>query len=284
MSEPKEALVKVIAILLSLFVLWALRRASWARREPLRERLLWCLVAAGAFGYVNFGGFHTDGTPFHIWDQYHYVLGSKYFPELGYDGIYVATIEAFEEKDPTFVPPPRIRDLKTNDVVPLARLAELQHQIRMRFSDSRWAAFREDATHYRIHQDIFLDHGYNPPPSRIAIERIFTAWLPFRQLSVALYASVDFLLLAIASVARKGTRNSIRARIYRRRLPAGRLRLHGRTRRGRVARIGTAPVAARRCNGAQRCWTYGPIQFESQQYARRTCRSVELICLYANFG
>ncbi|WFU79149.1 hypothetical protein QA645_32150 [Bradyrhizobium sp. CIAT3101] len=200
MSEPKEALIKVIAISVSLFILWALQRARWDRRQPLREHLLWCLVAIGALGYINFGGFHIDGTPFHIWDQYHYVLGSKYFPELGYDGIYVATIEAFEEKDPTFVPPSRIRDLRTNDVVPREQLAELQQQVRMRFSDPRWAAFREDATHYRMREDIFLDHGYNPPPCRAAIERLFTAWLPFRGLSVALYASLDFLLLALAGL------------------------------------------------------------------------------------
>jgi hypothetical protein len=200
MSEPREALIKVIAILVSLLVLWALQRARWAQREPLRQRLLWSLVAIGALGYVNFGGLHTDGTPFHIWDQYHYVLGSKYFPELGYDGIYAATIDAFEEKDPTFVAPPRVRDLKTNEVVSLGQLAELRQQVRTRFSDARWAAFREDATHYRIRPDIFLDHGYNPPPSRVAIERIFTARLPFRQLTVALYASLDFLLLALAGV------------------------------------------------------------------------------------
>jgi len=200
MSEHKEALLKVIAIVASLFVLWALQRIRSAQREPRRARLSCCLVAIGALGYLNFGGLHTDGTAFHIWDQFHYVLGSKYFPALGYDGIYAATLDALEEKDPEFVPPARVRDLKTNEVIPTAQLADLQRDVRMRFSDARWAAFRDDATHFRIRSDIFLDHGYNPTPAHVAVERVFTAWFPFRRLTVAVYASLDFFLLAFAGL------------------------------------------------------------------------------------
>lgn len=175
MSEPKEALVKVIAILLSLFVLWALRRASWARREPLRERLL---------------------------------------------------------------------DILTSLLLCAASLAT----------------------------------------GRVKLAGGLLAYAACSRVFPVIHTHSADRLCRVSLARRKGTRNSICARICRRRLRAGRLRLHRRTRRGRVARIGTAPVAPRRCNGAQRCWTYGPIQFESQQYARRTCRSVELVCLYADFS
>ena len=35
----------------------------------------------------------------HHWEQFHYFLGSKYFPEVGYDGIYVASLAAERELD-----------------------------------------------------------------------------------------------------------------------------------------------------------------------------------------
>ena len=200
MSEVHEAIVKIVAIAAALLGLWLLQRPAWRNDMSRRNRLLWSLVALGALGYVNFGGFHTDGTPFHIWDQYHYVIGSKYFPELGYDGIYVATLLARREQDPAYELPTRVRDLRTNRVVPGTSIAALMPEVRARFSDERWTQFRADATHYYIRDEIFIDHGYNPTPAHAAIERLFTRHLPFRQMTVALYAALDFLLLAVAGV------------------------------------------------------------------------------------
>jgi hypothetical protein len=198
MSESHEAVVKLIAISAALWGLWAAHRAEWVRIGRRRAHLLMGLVALGALGYVNFGAFHIDGTPLHIWDQYHYVIGSKYFPELGYDGIYAATLVALEEADPQYVPPRQVRDLRTSEIVPLASLDGLMHEVRSRFSDARWVAFRADVTHFYLGKEIFLDHGYNPPPSHVFVERLFTSHLPFRQMTAAFFASLDFTLLALA--------------------------------------------------------------------------------------
>jgi hypothetical protein len=196
MTEAHEAVLKVAAILAALAVLWLIHHPRWFGLE--RRRAWWGLVALGALGYINFGGFHTDGTPFHLWDQFHYVTGSKYFPELGYDGIYVAALAAREEIDPAYVPPARIRDLRTNQIVATQSLNDFQRQVRARFTDSRWISFRADVTHFYLRDEVFLDHGYNPPPAHVAVERLFTRWLPFRQLTLALYAMFDFVLLVVA--------------------------------------------------------------------------------------
>jgi hypothetical protein len=198
MSEGHEAVFKLAAIVVALWGLWAAHRSEWARIGRRRTFLLAGLVGLGVLGYVNFGAFHTDGTPLHIWDQYHYVIGSKYFPELGYDGIYAATLVALGEKDPALVPPQKIRDLRTSEIVPTASLDGLMREVRSRFSDARWISFRADVTHFYLGQELFLDHGYNPPPSHVAVERIFTSHLPFRQVTAAFFASLDFILLALA--------------------------------------------------------------------------------------
>ena len=53
----------------------------------LRRRLL-MVVGVLSFGaYWNFGFFHFRNY-IHVWDTYHYYIGSKYFPELSYDRLY----------------------------------------------------------------------------------------------------------------------------------------------------------------------------------------------------
>src|ERR1700722_1257631 len=125
MTEAHEAIVKIFAIGVALFGLWLAQRSRWAQLGGRRRAVLAGLTALGVLSYVNFGAFHTDGTPLHIWDQFHYVIGSKYFPELGYDGLYVATAESFEESDPAYALPQPMRDLRSGQIVPTASLAGL---------------------------------------------------------------------------------------------------------------------------------------------------------------
>jgi hypothetical protein len=196
-SEPREALLKIVAVGVALVALLALGSGS-AITLRWRRPILRALVALGALGYVNFGALGTDGTLLHVWDQFHYVLGSKYYPELGYDGIYVAALAARREKDPTFVPPSRIRDLRTNDIVPTDSLASLEREVRARFSPARWAEFRDDATRFYMRDEIFIDHGYLATPTHAAISRLLCGWLPFRHRTLVPLAMVDFVLLAVA--------------------------------------------------------------------------------------
>jgi hypothetical protein len=201
MTEAHEAIVKVVAIGVALLGLWLAQRSRWALLGRRRRAVLACLTALGVLSYVNFGAFHTDGTPLHIWDQFHYVIGSKYFPELGYDGLYVATAQAFEEGDPAYVLPQRMRDLRSGQIVPTASLAQFTREVRARFSIERWNLFKSDATHFYIRSDIFLDNGYLGTPADAAIERLFTAHLPFRQRTAMLFAMPDVCLLALAGLA-----------------------------------------------------------------------------------
>jgi hypothetical protein len=197
-SEAHEVIFKIIAIFVALVGLWLVKRSDWARVGPRQNIILASLAALGAAGYINFGRFHTDGSWLHIYDQYHYVIGSKYFPEVGYDGLYAATLLAYKENDPTFVPPARVRDLSTREKVSISSLDGFMHVVRARFTDARWMSFRSDVTHFNIPIQVFHDVGYNPPPSHVAIERLFTSHLPFRVLTAAFFASLDFMLLASA--------------------------------------------------------------------------------------
>jgi len=111
---------------------------SLARGRPVSRRLrllVLALLAVAALGYVNFGFFHPGRGHVHYWDAFHYFMGAKYLPELGYSKLYEATYAAGRELG-AFDYITQLRDLETraNEVTilgaqPLGRIAELFGQI-----------------------------------------------------------------------------------------------------------------------------------------------------------
>jgi hypothetical protein len=69
-------------------------------RRPIAER--WKRFVGVALGVAAiiayFNGFRF-GYPkyYHRWDQFHYYMGAKYFPEMGYDGLYKCALIAQDE-------------------------------------------------------------------------------------------------------------------------------------------------------------------------------------------
>ncbi|HTN83853.1 MAG TPA: hypothetical protein VL242_09215, partial [Sorangium sp.] len=69
-------------------------------RRPVAER--WKRFVGVALGIAAiiayFNGFRF-GYPkyYHRWDQFHYDMGAKYFPEMGYDGLYKCALIAQDE-------------------------------------------------------------------------------------------------------------------------------------------------------------------------------------------
>jgi hypothetical protein len=195
-SEVTEAILKLVIIAgLIGFLTW-FGRGGWAAH---RRRVLIGLAVLGGLGWFNFGRFHTDGSPLHVWDQFHYMVGSKYYPELGYDGMYAAMLTARQEVHPND-PLPRVRDLRTTQVVS-ALPPEYLAEVRGRFTQARWEEFRTDANRFYMHKDLFLDHGYLATPARTFIERLFSNHLAFRTRNVYLLATIDYLLLALVALA-----------------------------------------------------------------------------------
>lgn len=180
-----------IAILAASCVFYEAHRAGM--RRPVAER--WkkfvgvTLGIAAIVGYFN--GFRF-GYPkyYHRWDQFHYYMGAKYFPELGYSGLYKCSLIAQDElgtvtytNDDTGRqvrldmskevrhPDKKIRNLSGDNLLkPASEFLEHPEECRTRFSPERWAAFKDDVKFFRVEsdkgywEDMQKDHGYNPPP------------------------------------------------------------------------------------------------------------------------
>jgi hypothetical protein len=139
-------------------------------RQAMRDRLLVVIGIGGFLGYFNFGHLHF-GSFVHIWDTYHYVMGAKYFPEVGYDNLYdCATVADWENGRKDEVARQKITDLRTNLIVTTDDIVAHPERCKAAFSATRWADFRQDILTFRSMvnegrwREIHNDHGYNATP------------------------------------------------------------------------------------------------------------------------
>lgn len=179
----------------------------WRRRG--RPVLAVALLALGAFTVASETGHyvrHLGQGPEQMktWRVFHYYLGSKYFPELGYDGLYVEAIKADRQGNRRFDDLERYRDMGDYRHVPIDPIRDAPRS--PRWTDARWEAFRADVDHFtRLESDAFwalgplLDRGYNPAPLWTAVGGLFTRRLPIQEpWAQALMVSLDLALFALA--------------------------------------------------------------------------------------
>ncbi len=110
---------------------------------------------------------------FHWHEIYHYYLGSKYFPENGYKGLYESTILADDELDNPRFNHEGLRSLANPmyDMTWEEGMDDARKVFRPRFTDQRWEEFKHDLQALEdigddddLH-DVIWDAGYNPPPT-----------------------------------------------------------------------------------------------------------------------
>ncbi len=181
-----------------------------ARRGVIsrRHRVLIFAVLVGALAsYANFGILHPNQSGYrpghiHYYDAFHYFMGAKYLPELGYSGLYEATLAAGRELG-AFGGIRYIRDLTTYVPRPTATVAP--EPIRARFEKARWEAFKRDLAFFGPRIDawpeLLVDRGYNDPPPRALLLHLFVGHIPASAPTLALLSSLDYVLMAAAAWA-----------------------------------------------------------------------------------
>lgn len=190
----------VLVLLLGAVFVWL------AAGRPLTSRLravVFVLLAAAALAYPNFGMFHPNHYHhIHYWDVYHYFMGAKYFPELGYSRLYEATYVAGRELG-AFGGVKAIRDLTTYRFRDPATIDA--GAVRGRFTPERWQAFKRDlaviGSRIKEWPGPLLDRGYNDPPPRALLLHLLVRWVPATPVTLTLLTSIDYVLVLAALVA-----------------------------------------------------------------------------------
>lgn len=117
----------------------------------------------------------VTGSRVHVWNEFHYYVGSKYFAELGYTGLYAATLSADDDflaggGDPRqgFASVKRSRDMRTYKLLPRAEIVDSfdrgsisEERLAELGRDTRWIRARTpDEKVLRMLGDL----GLNPAP------------------------------------------------------------------------------------------------------------------------
>ena len=115
MGPPEVALVKLLVSLAAMLLLVVeadlqLRRRTGEFRRT-RSATLAVLGAVGALSWWNLFQFHYPGF-LQGHEFYHYYLGAKYFPELGYTRLYSCTAVA----DAEVIPRKKLQELPLRDL------------------------------------------------------------------------------------------------------------------------------------------------------------------------
>jgi len=204
----------------AVFVAQALLNAMFLVTQALRPRNGWiaraypailtalCLVAVAT--YFNFFRFHEPGrSPVHYLEFYNYYVGTKYFRELGYNGLYEATVIADIQDDPgAYDPQLMVRLLTDYTFERRHQTAQRAGLIEGRFTPQRWAEFKRDIAVFRSRDlalwrssNVQLDRGYNGPPlvTMILGSLANRAWMP-PDTFIRVAAWLDPMLIAVAAL------------------------------------------------------------------------------------
>jgi hypothetical protein len=155
------------------------------RPADAQPQVLTALLAAMAVlavsTFYNFG--HPQffdvakGKPsyVHTWDMRVYFPAVKYFEELGYDGVYLASVKAFADDELggslDEIADVRLRDLRDYEIRTVSELADEIQGVEDRFSEERWAELKQDMSYFwramgkQAYLDSLRDHGGNATPA-----------------------------------------------------------------------------------------------------------------------
>lgn len=178
------------------------------------------LTCLAFIAHTPFVRLDTDGGPvgiaydrfawFHVHDIYHYYMGTKYFKEVGYSGLYEATVIADYEDDPSgFNREAYIRDLRDNtDLRKRWSVLLERERIVAPFSKERWKEFKRDLEVFRDYNPpiwhssrIHTDHGYNGTPLTTTVLGLIANYQPLELgafISIIKWFDLYLLLLVVA--------------------------------------------------------------------------------------
>lgn len=170
-SSREEMALALLALALVGWGISLVRKGTPHLHQKLRDGLLVAVGVLSFASYWNFFSFHF-GNYVHIWDTFHYYVGSKYFKELSYDRLYECVAVA-DAEDPSLrrrVELRKIMDLRTNMMGPTTEILAHPERCKDHFTPARWEAFKHDVAYFRVNhgvkrwEDAQADHGYNATP------------------------------------------------------------------------------------------------------------------------
>jgi hypothetical protein len=186
---PPEASVINVSRAVSASVACTVVLVLGFRPERARRSILTGLL--GAMAALSMATFYNLGYPqfydaaarrpsyVHTWDLRVYFPAAKYFDELGYDGVYLASVKAYADDvlggSLESIGDTPIRDLQSYEMKRVAEIAPEIHAVKDRFSPARWSELKTDMSYFwnamgpQGYLGSLRDHGANATPAWLLI-------------------------------------------------------------------------------------------------------------------
>jgi hypothetical protein len=194
-----------------------LAREAWVRGRLTASKgavvgVLGVCAAMSMAAFYNLGNAqfwdHKEDRPgyVHNFDMHVYYPVAKYFRELRFDGLYLASMAAYQENTPgttlSSLGYVELRDLRNHRVTRFSDVLGQVPAIKARFSQERWETFKKDVRYF--HENMgndFLrnmtDHGGNATPVWLAIAHVLFAHTEASNRTLLLSGLLDPLLLLL---------------------------------------------------------------------------------------
>lgn len=169
------------------------------------KKAIGLFLAVLAFGiYFDFGNPNTRYPDYyHRHEFFHYYMGSKYSHELGYQRLYeCAAVAEIENGRGAAVKSRELRDLRVNLIKPIkdTYVVSEPEECTKRFTPENWVAFKKDVAWFYesakggYWENMWKDHGYNPPPVWTMTGKFFSSFAPAGDMFFKTLAGLDVLL------------------------------------------------------------------------------------------
>ena len=208
LQTPVRAVVAAIAAVI------VLREYVWPRLYPVSPRLttgalaLLAFVAASSYYHFGWPQFRDEAkdrqTLVHPWDMRVYFPVAKYFSELKFDGLYLASVAAHLDNHPGMRPEEvanaHMRDLTDNEMRLAGQVMPQIQDVRKRFTPERWESFKKDMKYFEdvmgagSYLGSMQDHGGNATP--VWLLGAYALWhdAPASELTLTLPGLIDPIL------------------------------------------------------------------------------------------
>ena len=205
MDPSTEPLLRFASGLICLLLLGVGLRAKLPQSDRRLKAIMITAAALALLNFLNFGFVrHHQGEGFvNYHEHFHYYLGAKYFPELGYDGLYAASLAAQREGGPDEALPKWVRDLRTNTMVLSVDHLVFADAVKVRFTPARWQQFVSDRARIlrpapkKVGPAILQDHGFNPTPTWATVARFGFGHVTPGPLGSGILSLVDIGLVSL---------------------------------------------------------------------------------------
>ena len=171
------------------------------------------LLSVAAFYNLGKAQFYdhklSEPSVVHNYDMRVYFPVAKYFKELKYDGLYLASVASFAEDHGGLTSPTlaraELRDLRDHRMRSVKELEGEIVAVRQRFSDARWSMFKKDMAYFwetmgtGAYLGSMADHGGNATPVWLSVAYLMYGHVQASNTVLLWGAALDpFLLLLFA--------------------------------------------------------------------------------------